>query len=93
MESPPLVYSTYEAKARFSELLRKVRDGASVVVTYRGEGVAVIRPIGEDDLSLEQRVDRLQASGVLGAPATPSGDLRPAAAREGALERFLESRD
>ncbi|MAE70134.1 MAG: hypothetical protein CME06_06655 [Gemmatimonadetes bacterium] len=93
MRSQSLVYSTYEAKARFSEILRRVRDGASVIVTYRGEEVAVIRPIDDDDLSLEQRVAQLQARGVLDRARTPSGDLRPVASREGALARFLESRN
>ncbi len=40
MSSQSLAYSTYEAKARFSELPRKVRDGASMIVIYRGEEVA-----------------------------------------------------
>ena len=30
------VYSTYEAKARFSEVIRKVRAGQRVVIAYRG---------------------------------------------------------
>ena len=42
---PGITYSTYEAKARFSEVLRQVRAGTTVTVTYRGEPVAEIRPI------------------------------------------------
>lgn len=38
-------YSTHDAKARFSELVRKVREGRSVTITYRGEPVAELRPI------------------------------------------------
>ena len=38
-------YSTYEAKARFSEVLRHVREGRTVTVSYRGEPVAEIRSI------------------------------------------------
>ena len=34
------VYSTYEAKARFSEVLRMVREGASVTISYRDHPVA-----------------------------------------------------
>ena len=33
----PKTYSTYEAKAKFSEILRKIRGGESVYVTYRGK--------------------------------------------------------
>ena len=40
-----VTYSTYEAKARFSEVLRQVREGETVTVTYRGEPVAEIRLI------------------------------------------------
>ena len=36
------VYSTYEAKTKFSELLRKVRQGGRVVITFHGEPVAEI---------------------------------------------------
>ncbi|MBT9586513.1 type II toxin-antitoxin system prevent-host-death family antitoxin [bacterium] len=32
-------YSTYEAKARLSELLRKVRAGQVVTLTHRGEPI------------------------------------------------------
>jgi len=34
-----IVYSTYQAKARFSELLRLVREGHTVTVSYRGQPV------------------------------------------------------
>jgi antitoxin (DNA-binding transcriptional repressor) of toxin-antitoxin stability system len=49
------VYSTYEAKARFSEIIRKVREGKTMAVTYRGELVAEIRPWPEGGASLEDR--------------------------------------
>jgi len=48
------VYSTYEAKARFSEVIRKVRDGQRVVIAYRGEEVAEIRPLENRAASLEK---------------------------------------
>lgn len=35
-------YSTYEAKARFSEIIRKVRSGKHVRITYRGREVAEV---------------------------------------------------
>ena len=40
-----LEYSIYEAKARFSEVIRQVRDGKTVTVSHRGEPVAEIHPI------------------------------------------------
>ena len=41
------MYSAYDAKTRFSEVLRKVRDGKTVTVSYRGKPVAEIRAIRE----------------------------------------------
>ena len=38
-------YSAYDAKARFSELLRAVMDGERVVISYRGKPVAEMRPL------------------------------------------------
>ena len=35
-------YSIYEAKAKFSEVMRKGRGGQRVVVTYHGQPVAEI---------------------------------------------------
>ena len=58
-------YSTYEAKARFSELLRKVRAGQVVRVTHRGEVVAEVRPTAQSGSSLEARLDDLETRGAL----------------------------
>ena len=40
-----LTLSTYEAKARFSEVIRLVREGRTVHISYHGKPVAEIRPI------------------------------------------------
>lgn len=85
-------YSTYEAKARFSDILRRVREGQHVTITYRGEAVAEIRPIYRTDQ--DDRVLRgLEDEGVLSRPVAPSGRLEPTTRKPGALERFLESRE
>ncbi len=89
----PDVYSTYEAKARFSEILRKVRQGKTVSVTYRGELVAEIRPAPKEGASLEERLRRLADSGILVRSEERKGGLLRVARRPGALERFLEERD
>ena len=88
-------YSTYEAKARFSEILRQVRAGESVLITYRGKEVAEIRPVKTRE-SLEDRLERLERARVLASgvrKATRGRTLEPVAERPGALERFLESRE
>ena len=36
--------SVYEAKTRFSEVIRQVREGRTITISYRGEPVAEIRP-------------------------------------------------
>jgi prevent-host-death family protein len=85
-------YSTYEAKARFSELLRKVRNGRSITITYHGEPVAELRPVAPAE-GTEARIRRLVERGlVTPAPKGPHG-LEPVVRRPGALQRFLAERD
>jgi prevent-host-death family protein len=86
-------YSTYEAKARFSEVVRKVRAGQTVRIAYHGEEIAEVRPLYGVRARLEKRVARLEEQGVLGRPGKPRGPLRPLARKRGALRRFLESRE
>lgn len=96
-------YSIYETKARLSEVLRLVKTRREVIVTERGKPIAKIVPFDDHDAdALEQRIDRLMASGQL-VPATVSpkdalprvGKGRSAARNKdvGALQRFLAERD
>lgn len=86
------VYSAYEAKAKFSEILRKVKAGQRVIISYHGEEVAEIRPIVAPR-SLEASLKKLEAEGVIGPPARPEGELKPVVTRSGALARFVASRE
>lgn len=88
-----IVYSTYEAKARFSELLRLVREGQTVTVSYRGEPVAEVRPIRQAPESILERLDDLQRRGILVPSQGDRVPLSPVTRREGVLERFLAERD
>ncbi len=88
-----IVYSTYEAKARFSELLRLVREGQTVTVSYRGEPVAEVRPIRQPSKGILERLDDLERRGIVNSSKGERTPLRPVAPREGALERFLAERD
>ena len=90
---PGITYSTYEAKARFSEVLRQVRAGTTVTVTYRGEPVAEIRPIEPPPKTIEERLDELERSGELIRAKGPRKPFRAVAHRPGALERFLADRN
>lgn len=85
-------YSIYEAKAHFSDLIRKVREGRSIVITHRGKRVARIAPYSDDE-SLDERLDRLEAENVITPPRGSIDSLQEVARRPGALERFLADRD
>jgi prevent-host-death family protein len=85
------VYSTYEAKAKFSEILRQVREGRTITISYHGEPVAEIRPI-EKKRTLDERWKELEERGVLIPPRDPAARIRPIAHLPGALERFLKER-
>jgi prevent-host-death family protein len=85
-------YSTYDAKARFSEILRKVRRGEVVYITYRGREVAEIKPIEREE-TFEERLEKLRKRGVIVDALDRKAPLNPIARRPGALKRFLEERD
>ncbi|MGQ0550366.1 MAG: type II toxin-antitoxin system Phd/YefM family antitoxin [Armatimonadota bacterium] len=87
------VYSTYEAKAKFSEVIRRVRAGQRVLIAYRGRNVAEIRPIQARADSLEKSLVRLEDEGVLGPAPKPIDRPRRLVKKPGALKRFLESRE
>lgn len=86
-------YSTYEAKARFSEVIRKVRMGQRIVIAYRGEDIAEIVPIDSSRPAIEQVLERLEDEGVVSRARKPASKMKPVAKRPGALKRFLESRE
>jgi prevent-host-death family protein len=84
-------YSVYEAKAKFSDLLRKVRSGQNVIITYRGEEIAEIRPVAATQ-DIESRIRMAEERGTVWA-AEGRGRFPKLATRPGGLSRFLESRD
>lgn len=88
----PKTYSTYEAKARLSELLDRVRKGDVVTITHRGKPIAEVRPIDRAERSLDMRMDDLRRSGIVSRP-TKRCTLKPLARRRGALRRFFASRE
>ena len=88
-----LVYSTYEAKARFSEIIRQVREGKMVTVSYRGEPVAEIRAIEREPRTIEARVEELKRQGIIVSSGQPAAPLTALGRRRGALRRFLDERN
>lgn len=93
----PDVFSTYEAKTRFAEIIRRVRAGRRVIVSYRGQPVAEIAPIAPAARSLAESLADLTRQGVLTGPASGhhrgERQFRAGPPRKGALKRFLASRD
>ncbi len=87
-------YSIYEAKARFTEIIRKVRRGQKVRISYRGTQVAEIRPLPPDERQdLEKILADLEDAGALTPSSGARTPLEPIARRPGALSRFLETRE
>lgn len=91
--SMAITYSACEAKARFSEVLRQVRDGKTVTVSYRGKPVAEIRAIRESPATIEARLDDLKRQGVVVGSDEPRKPMKAVGRRPGALKRFLAERD
>jgi len=88
-----LIYSTYEAKTRFSEVLRLVRQGKTVTISYRGEPAAEIRPVPSPKQTVEEHLLEMQRKGTLVRAKRPRPPIRMVARRPGALERFLAERN
>ncbi|HET7622629.1 MAG TPA: type II toxin-antitoxin system prevent-host-death family antitoxin [Gemmatimonadaceae bacterium] len=86
-------YSLYEAKAKLSAIIRRVREGDSIVVTVHGEPVAEIRPIPREPTALTERLELLAERGILVRPEADAPGPRAVARRPGALARFLAERD
>ena len=89
----PPTYSTYDAKAKFSEVIRLVREGTSVTITYRGVPVAEVCPIEPREQSIEERFDDLVRRGVISPAENAEAPLVAGEHRvAGALEDFLAHR-
>jgi len=85
-------YPVHEAKAKLSEILRRVKQGRSVSISERGRIIARVVPI-ERTRGLSSRLRQLEADGQLVRRAKKPRAIRPVARLPGALRRFLRSRD
>ena len=86
-------YAVHKATARFAAVIRQVREGKTVTVSYRGEPVAEVRPIQPKPATIERRLEDLERRGVLVGSNEPRRPLQAVARRPGALERFLAERN
>lgn len=86
-------YSLYEAKARFSAIVQRVREGHRVVVTVRGQPAVEIRPLAPSTSGIEGRMHELEERGMVTPAQADRVKLAPGKRRAGALKRFLATRD
>ncbi len=86
-------YSLSEAKARFSAMIRQVREGQRVTVTVHGKPVAEIRPVAPAAGDLGSRLAELADRGVLVPPPKATRQINQVGRRPGALARFLAERE
>ena len=87
------VFSTYDAKARFSELLRRVQQNRRVLITKHGKPIAEIIPYAQGDESLPERLARLEIEGQIEPAEDGKIEFEQIVRRKGALKRFLDDRD
>ncbi|GAC1451958.1 MAG: hypothetical protein PVSMB8_11230 [Vulcanimicrobiaceae bacterium] len=66
-----------DAKARLSELLRDAQLGHEWTITERGKPIARIVPIAAQPTTLEERMQRLVANGVIDAAPLHLAPLPP----------------
>ncbi len=88
-----ITYTTYEAKARFSEVMRQVREGKTITVSYRGEPVAEIKPLEKRKLTQEEWDEEMERRGILHRSKNPNARPKLGEYVPGALARFLAERD
>ena len=81
------IYSIYETKSRFSEILRQVKAGKEVIVSERGTIIAKIIPF-QDITNFEANFHNLVQSGQILSKGKNSFQ-EGSGAKKGALERFL----
>jgi prevent-host-death family protein len=84
-------YPVHEAKAKLSEILRRVKRGRSVTISERGREFAQVVPVG-GATDLATRLTELERDGLIRSGRGRLEAIVPLARRRGALARFLDSR-
>lgn len=89
-------YSLYDAKAKFSAIVRRVREGHPVIVTVHGEPAVEIRAVSTTLPGIDSRLAQMAERGVLVRtelhPEKARARFSAIARRPGALKRFLDDR-
>ena len=67
-----IIYPAHQAKAKFSEVLRHVREGKTITISYRGEPVAELRPLKSDsDTTIGPKAEKDGAKKAVRKEETP----------------------
>jgi prevent-host-death family protein len=66
-----------ELKTRLGAYLRRVREGATLVITDRGHPVAELKPLQTGQGDLDDRLVELEALGLLSRETRSRAPLRP----------------
>jgi antitoxin (DNA-binding transcriptional repressor) of toxin-antitoxin stability system len=78
-----------ELKTRLGTYLRRVQAGQRIVVTERGIAVAELRGLGAGEETLEGRLQRLEAAGLVSRPARRLTPLRAVISHGESLSRAV----
>lgn len=80
-----------EAKVHLSRIMKKVQQGAEIIVTDRGKPVGKIVPFHRQGLSLTQRIAELELRGIIEENRMVRRPLPPPLPADGeTAQRFLE---
>ena len=91
----PLTVGAREFKTRLGTYLRQVREGRTLTITDRGRPVATVTPADMTGQSLEARLDRLRAEGVVTGTGQPLSRVHKPAVLKGRplSEIIIEDRE
>lgn len=84
-------YPVHEAKAKLSEILRRVKQGQRVTISERGREIARVVPI-EAARDLATRLAKLEHDGSIAPGSGNTAAIRTVKRKPGALRRFVASR-
>ena len=88
------IFSIYKAKARFSKVIRQVREAKTITVSYRGKPVTEIGSVRRRRKStMDEQLEDLERSGSLVRSTVPRRILGLVERRPGSLSRFLAERN
>jgi len=93
--SRPLAVGCRELKTRLGAYMRRVKAGATIIVTERGQPIAELRPIAAGT-GLEERLYQLAARGLVSREVrerSPLAEFRPISTDRSVSQALIEERD